>query len=213
MANKKTKKSKKDNKNAIVGGICAAVVVVAIIIVAVVLATRGGLSDDYFKSDDTKYVLSIESEMTGNEEQDALTPVKTHVVYLYSGDSITGMKSYAEYNNADQAKNAYNTLKEAVAAHGDDEEASADMDLANYQVNGKYLIYTFGEDEYKDLVAELDVFHKDLDGLIVVEVEFAAIDDANSFNPPEWFGADVTMDGKYHNSYLSSAKDIAELLQ
>ena len=69
------------------------------------------------------------------------------------------------------------------------------------------------EDEYKDLVAELDVFHKDLDGLIVVEVEFAAIDDANSFNPPEWFGADVTMDGKYHNSYLSSAKDIAELLQ
>ena len=55
--------------------------------------------------------------------------------------------------------------------------------------------------------------YKDLDGLIVVEVEFAAIDDANSFNPPEWFGADVTMDGKYHNSYLSSAKDIAELLQ
>lgn len=75
----------------------------------------------------------------------------------------------------------------------------------------RYVIPLDGE--YKNLVAELDVFHKDLDGLIVVEVEFATIEDANLFNPPEWFGADVTMDGKYHNSYLSSAKDIAELLQ
>lgn len=75
----------------------------------------------------------------------------------------------------------------------------------------RYVIPLDGE--YKNLVAELDIFHKDLDGLIVVEVEFATIEDANSFNPPEWFGADVTMDGKYHNSYLSSAKDIAELLQ
>ena len=67
------------------------------------------------------------------------------------------------------------------------------------------------EDEYKNLVAELDVFHKDLDGLIVVEVEFESIEEAESFTPPEWFGRDVTMDGKYHNSYLSSADDISAI--
>lgn len=67
------------------------------------------------------------------------------------------------------------------------------------------------EDEYKNLVAELDLFHKDLDGLIVVEVEFESIEEAESFTPPEWFGRDVTMDGKYHNSYLSSADDISAI--
>ena len=67
------------------------------------------------------------------------------------------------------------------------------------------------EDEYKNLVAELDVFHKELDGLIVVEVEFESIEEAESFTPPEWFGRDVTMDGKYHNSYLSSADDISAI--
>ena len=61
------------------------------------------------------------------------------------------------------------------------------------------------------LKAELDVFHKDLDGLVIVEVEFESIEEAESFNPPEWFGLDVTMDGKYHNSYLSSADDISAL--
>lgn len=61
------------------------------------------------------------------------------------------------------------------------------------------------------LKAELDVFHKDLDGLVIVEVEFESIEEAERFNPPEWFGLDVTMDGKYHNSYLSSADDISAL--
>ena len=37
----------------------------------------------------------------------------------------------------------------------------------------------------------------------LVEVEFSSIDEANSFNPPEWFGKDVTHDGRFHNSYLS----------
>lgn len=54
-----------------------------------------------------------------------------------------------------------------------------------------------------NLTAELDIFEKALAGLILVEVEFETVDDANSFCPPEWFGEDVTNSEKYHNSYMS----------
>ena len=53
------------------------------------------------------------------------------------------------------------------------------------------------------LTAELDVFEGDLAPLLLVEVEFSSVEDANTFVPPEWFGEDVTNSGCYHNSYLS----------
>lgn len=53
------------------------------------------------------------------------------------------------------------------------------------------------------LTAELDIFEEDLKGLVIVEVEFDSIEEANAFTSPDWFGEDVTNSGKYHNSYLS----------
>lgn len=53
------------------------------------------------------------------------------------------------------------------------------------------------------LTAELDVFEEKLSGLLLVEVEFETIDDANTFVAPKWFGEDVTDKGIYQNSYLS----------
>ena len=50
---------------------------------------------------------------------------------------------------------------------------------------------------------ELDVFHGSLAPLVLAEVEFPTVGEANAFVPPDWFGTDVTMDGRYHNSYLS----------
>lgn len=55
-----------------------------------------------------------------------------------------------------------------------------------------------------DLTIELDIFKKDLEGLILAEVEFDDVDAANSYTPPTWFGRDVTNEGTYHNSSLSS---------
>ena len=54
-----------------------------------------------------------------------------------------------------------------------------------------------------NLTAELDIFKGDLDSLKLVEVEFGSVEEANNFIPPEWFGKDVTTDGRYHNSYIS----------
>ena len=50
---------------------------------------------------------------------------------------------------------------------------------------------------------ELDIFEGDLAPLIIAEVEFPSIEEANSFTAPNWFGEDVTYDGHYHNSHLS----------
>ena len=53
------------------------------------------------------------------------------------------------------------------------------------------------------LMAELDIFCGNLSGLILVEVEFSSVAEANAFIPPHWFGDDVTNDEHYHNSYIS----------
>ena len=49
---------------------------------------------------------------------------------------------------------------------------------------------------------ELDVFEGELAPLQLAEVEFETEEEANSFQPPEWFGEDVTFSTKYHNSTL-----------
>lgn len=50
---------------------------------------------------------------------------------------------------------------------------------------------------------ELDIFHDRLEGITLAEVEFASVEEADSFTPPDWFGEDVTYDSRYHNSEMS----------
>lgn len=56
---------------------------------------------------------------------------------------------------------------------------------------------------HDNLTAELDIFEGKFKGMLLVEVEFDSIEQANSFIPPDWFGDDVTNDHRFHNSYLS----------
>lgn len=53
------------------------------------------------------------------------------------------------------------------------------------------------------LVAEVDVYEGDLDGLCTIEVEFDAEADATAFEPPQWFGRDVTAERGWSNAALS----------
>jgi len=53
------------------------------------------------------------------------------------------------------------------------------------------------------LTAELDIFEGPLAPLMLVEVEFESVEEANAFVAPDWFGEDVTEDGRYHNSNMS----------
>ncbi|MBQ6551286.1 MAG: CYTH domain-containing protein [Lachnospiraceae bacterium] len=56
---------------------------------------------------------------------------------------------------------------------------------------------------YLRYVIELDVFSGDFDGLVIAEVEFESLEDADAFTPPDWFGEDVSRDLRYHNSVMA----------
>ena len=57
---------------------------------------------------------------------------------------------------------------------------------------------------YNDkLTIELDVFEAPLAPLVLAEVEFESIEEANAFIPPAWFEKDVTEDRSFSNSELS----------
>lgn len=50
---------------------------------------------------------------------------------------------------------------------------------------------------------ELDIFLGENAGLMIAEVEFGDEEEANAFDPPEWFSAEVSGDLRYYNHYLS----------
>jgi adenylate cyclase len=54
------------------------------------------------------------------------------------------------------------------------------------------------------LVAELDTFDIDLDGLQIVEVEFDSEAAAAAFVPPAWFGRELTDDPRWSNVALAT---------
>jgi adenylate cyclase len=56
-----------------------------------------------------------------------------------------------------------------------------------------------------DLKIEIDVYGGELEGLTVAEVEFPSEDEARAFDPPGWFGEEVTGDHRYLNETLATA--------
>ena len=60
--------------------------------------------------------------------------------------------------------------------------------------------------EKDGLSIELDVFKAPYEGLLLAEVEFPNEEAAHAYQPPKWFGEDVTYSTEYHNSTLSKGK-------
>ena len=61
---------------------------------------------------------------------------------------------------------------------------------------------------YDKYTLELDVYEGKNAGLVVCEIEFDNIDEANNFIPPEWFGKDITDDKNYKNKVLAEKEEI-----
>lgn len=57
------------------------------------------------------------------------------------------------------------------------------------------------------LTIELDVFERDYSGFMMAEVEFPSVEEADSYDPPAWFGPEVTGDPAFYNSALSSRNE------
>lgn len=53
------------------------------------------------------------------------------------------------------------------------------------------------------LEAEIDIYEKNLSGLITAEVEFKSIEEAEEFHVPSFFGEDVSFDPAYKNANLA----------
>lgn len=56
---------------------------------------------------------------------------------------------------------------------------------------------------HDNLIAELDVFRGELEGLSFVEVEFISEDQMNLFQKPDWFGKDITQEDFSANVFLA----------
>lgn len=133
----------KNNKPIIIGSIIA-IVLIALIVILIILfnnnVINGGLSDSYFKSDDSKLVITSTGSDIFPDKDDNYTPVKVQRVYSYSGDEITGLKIYYEFENAQTAKLAYDQISE--------------RDRSVYQainLDGAYVIMTTKPIEYEDI--------------------------------------------------------------
>ncbi|MBP5512706.1 hypothetical protein J6X73_00875 [Candidatus Saccharibacteria bacterium] len=115
-----------------------AVVAIIAVVIAVVVAFNASpaINDAYFVSDGSKYVLNIENE----DDEDGAVAV--HIVYYYSGNTVTDAKSFYEFADEATAKAAFEELKAA------NEEASS------YALNGKYVVISADKEDIKDMTAE-----------------------------------------------------------
>ena len=51
---------------------------------------------------------------------------------------------------------------------------------------------------------ELDIYDGKFKGLVVAEVEFESLEEANLFTPPAWFGTDISNNIEYRNKILAT---------
>lgn len=65
----------------------------------------------------------------------------------------------------------------------------------------------------KSYIIELDIFEKDLKGLIYAEIEFKNLKEASNLAVPGWFYKDITNIEKYKNTQLSICKNIKNVLK
>jgi CYTH domain-containing protein len=99
------------------------------------------------------------------------------------------------------------TVKSAGGEVREEEEIELDDDEFERLwalTEGRRLVKTRFVIPHGELEAELDVYGGELAGLRVVEVEFADEDAARDFEPPAWFGAEVTGEEQFKNETLAT---------
>ena len=103
------------------------------------------------------------------------------------------------------------TVKEKVstdssAIHNREEEfrlSREKYELLKTKCDGRMVVKTRYRIPVQSYMAELDIFHGHHEGLKLVEVEFPTTKESEQFQPPEWFGDDVSQLPQYRNSHLA----------
>ncbi len=142
----------KSKNNKLIYCIIAAVVLVGVGI-AVFLLTRGKvINDDFFVSNDSKLVLTMEDNSYGAK--------KSHAVVYINGEKITGSETYVEFENEKDAKDAYEALKN---------------DVEGIQLNGKYIVKSEDVSEFEgtsasELKAMFEFINNGYDSMVDTDV-------------------------------------------
>ncbi len=110
------------------------VLLIAVVTTLIIMNSNPTYNDDYFKSDDTKIVLYLGEGQSDDENE----PIKTYIVYYYSGDKITGVKQFYQFKSEEIAKNFSKGIN------------VDEMDWVNdIRVSGPYMIFELTSDQYE----------------------------------------------------------------
>jgi adenylate cyclase len=99
------------------------------------------------------------------------------------------------------------TVKGGTGRTRVEEEIRVDRDVLESLwplTEGRRIRKTRYEIPHGELTIDLDVFEGGLEGLRIAEVEFPDEQGADSFEPPDWFGEEVTGKRKYLNETLAT---------
>lgn len=118
---------------------------------------------------------------------------------------LPGVKSETEVRLRREDNKYFETIK--VGGGLERDEMEVELSKKQFKVlwpttRGRRLAKTRYKINYRGKKIELDIYHRNLDGLRVAEVEFESPKQAQSFSPPAWFGKEVTGQRKFKNSSL-----------
>lgn len=130
-----------DRRNKIIT-VVAVIAAAVVAIVAIIMNQPQEITADYFVNDDTKLVNKLDKDVAAYETSE-WEPETTYVVYYYSGNKITGVKIYFEYDNEEEAKLA------------DENISMEDKSWAlGKSRNGRYVVLNLRRAEYTDLTTD-----------------------------------------------------------
>ena len=162
--------------------------------------------------------MEIEKKFLVKRLPDHLTQFEKKEIeqgYLCSGPIVRIRKSNEDYILTYKSKEGISKELKRLAKVCNEVELPLTKDSYEHlreKVDG----YLIGKTRYlipleNGRTAELDVFHGQLEGLVIVEVEFPDVQAIYDFKAPDWFGEDVSQDRRYTNSYLSRVDKLLNL--
>lgn len=119
------------------------VMLIALIVVIVALSNRmEPIDNDYFVSDDSKLVMSLNRAMANYETSD-YEPEVTRIVYYLDGDKVSNVRVFFDYGSEAEAREANDNIT---------------MDGKNWatgrKLNGKYIIFDTKSEQKDGLTKE-----------------------------------------------------------
>ena len=133
---------KKKVKIGVLIGFIVAIVIFAGVSLVMILNRKVELNDEYFKTDGSKIVINYKPDFVLYEDG-KYEPEKVYGVYYRSGNNISGVKIFYEYNNAETAEQEYNS---------DDVENSEWVEKR--ELDGKYIVLSLKKTSSEDTNAE-----------------------------------------------------------